>query len=35
MNTAADSVVYNEERKTAEEVSINGEKVMFDVEVVK
>ena len=34
-DTLADSVVYNEERKTAEEVSINGEKVMFDVEVVK
>ena len=32
-DTLADSVVYNEERKTAEEVSINGEKVMFDVEV--
>ena len=34
-DTLADSVVYNEERKSAEEVSINGEKVMFDVEVVK
>ena len=34
-DTLADYVVYNEERKTAEEVSINGEKVMFDVEVVK
>ncbi len=34
-DTLADSVVYNVERKTAEEVSINGEKVMFDVEVVK
>ena len=32
-DTLADSVVYNEERKSAEEVSINGEKVMFDVEV--
>ena len=34
-DTLADSVVYNEERKSAEEVSINGERVMFDVEVVK
>ena len=34
-DTLADFVVYNTERKTAEEVSINGEKVMFDVEVVK
>ena len=34
-DTLADKVVYNEERKNAEEVSINGEKVMFDVEVVK
>ena len=34
-DTLADSVVYNVERKSAEEVSINGEKVMFDVEVVK
>lgn len=32
-DTLADSIVYNEERKSAEEVSINGEKVMFDVEV--
>ena len=32
-DTLADSVVYNEERKSAEEVSINGEKVLFDVEV--
>ena len=34
-DTLADKVVYNKERKTAEEVSINGEKAMFDVEVVK
>jgi len=33
-DTLADSVVYNEERKKAEEVSINGEKTMFDVEVI-
>jgi len=34
-DTLADSVIYNEERTTAEEVSINGEKTIFDVEVVK
>ena len=34
-DTLADKVVYNEDRKTAEEVSINGEKAMFDVEVIK
>ena len=34
-DTLADSVIYNQERKTAEEVSINGEKTIFDVEVVK
>ena len=34
-DTLADSVIYNESRATAEEVSINGEKTMIDVEVVK
>ena len=34
-DTLADNVVYNEERTTAEEVSINGEKTMLDVEVRK
>ena len=34
-DTLADLVVYNEARKTAEEVSINGEKTIFDLEVVK
>ena len=31
-DTLAKEIVYNEERKTAEEVSINGEKTMMDVE---
>ena len=31
-DTLADKIVYNKERKTAEEVSINGEKTMMDVE---
>ena len=34
-DTLADAVVYGENRATAEEVSINGEKVMFDVEATK
>ena len=31
-DTLADDIIYNESRSTAEEISINGEKVMFDVE---
>ena len=31
-DTLADKVVYDEKRETAEEVSLNGEKVLMDVE---
>ena len=34
-DTLANSIIYNEKRENEEELSINGEKTTFDVEVIK